>query len=69
MFVMLSDVKALYLILQVVGSRGSLDFDPRLTMSKELTIAGIALASGSQVIESHGCPCLNINFVCARVLT
>jgi NADPH2:quinone reductase len=32
----------------IIGSRGSLDFDPRLTMAKEATITGMSLFNGSK---------------------
>lgn len=32
----------------IVGSRGSLDFDPRLTITKEATIKGLSLFNGSK---------------------
>ena len=38
-----------FLLLQVVGSRGSVEINPRDTMAKESSILGVALASATPV--------------------
>ena len=42
------DVLAKFGRIVVIGSRGSLDFDPRLTMGKDATIKGMSLFNASQ---------------------
>ena len=42
-------------VFQVVGSRGTIEIDPRATMAKESEIRGMALFASDMVRGTHTC--------------